>query len=178
MKMLILLIFLTIFTARSDAQEISNTGLMTDAKSKKVTLEWIISQYQQNNLEAKMLSNVYLASSNMIRVEGSLEDPVIGTEYNFAMDDIMATARIMLPFFGKTELQKKIALENSYINWHQLQDKKLLNLSLVKMMFWQYWMIYQEISVFHENIDLMKRFRKIAENQYTSGTDGCRESGN
>jgi cobalt-zinc-cadmium efflux system outer membrane protein len=133
----------------------------------KISLDVVIKESKENNPEIKMLQNKYLAAVQKITEVKTWEYPQLGVETNGS--DQMYFIYQMLPFPGKLSLKSKVAEYESKIIEQELNSKIREVVAMVKKTYWNYWLINKIIEIYHENIDLMKRFLNIANTQYAIG---------
>ena len=136
-------------------------------EEKSITVYEIIEQAKENNPEIKMLQNKYLAAVQKITAVKTWEYPQLGVETNGS--EQMYFIYQMLPFPGKLSLRGRVAENESKITEQELNSKIREVVAMVKKTYWRYWLINKTIEIYHENIDLMKRFLNIANTQYTIG---------
>jgi len=133
----------------------------------KISLDVVIKEAKENNPEIKMLQNKYLATVQKITAVKTWEYPQLGVETNGS--EQMYFIYQMLPFPGKISLKSKVAEYESKITEQELNSKIIEVVAEVKKTYWNYWLINKTIEIYHENIDLMKRFLNIANTQYAIG---------
>ena len=133
----------------------------------KISLDVVIKEAKENNPEIKMLQNKYLATVQKITAVKTWEYPQLGVETNGS--EQMYFIYQMLPFPGKLSLRGKVAENESKIIEQELNSKIREVVAMVKKTYWNYWLINKIIEIYHENIDLMKRFLNIANTQYAIG---------
>jgi outer membrane protein TolC len=133
----------------------------------KISLDVVIKEAKENNPEIKMLQNKYLAAVQKITAVKAWEYPQLGVETNGS--EQMYFIYQMLPFPGKLSLRGKVAEYESKIIEQELNSKIREVVAMVKKTYWNYWLINKIIEIYHENIDLMKRFLNIANTQYAIG---------
>ncbi len=133
----------------------------------KISLDLVIKESKENNPEIKMLQNKYLATKSRLVGIKTWEYPQLGVETNGS--EQMYFIYQMLPFPGKLSLRGKVAENESKITEQELNSKIREVVAMVKKTYWNYWLINKTIEIYHENIDLMKRFLSIANTQYAIG---------
>ncbi len=133
----------------------------------KITLDQVIKQAKENNPEIKMLQEKYLATKQKIAIVKTLDYPLVGFETSGA--EQMYSVSQMLPFPGKLSLKGEVAQNESKIAMQELNSKIIEVVAMVKKIYWDYWLIDKIIEIYHENIDLMKRFLNIANTRYIVG---------
>jgi len=130
----------------------------------KISLDVVIKESKENNPEIKMLQNKYLATKSRLVGIKTWEYPQLGVETNGS--EQMYFIYQMLPFPGKLSLRGKVAENESKIIEQEFNSKIREVVAEVKKTYWNYWLINKTIEIYHENIDLMKRFLNIANTQY------------
>ena len=130
----------------------------------KISLDVVIKEAKENNPEIKMLQNKYLATKSRLVGIKTWEYPQLGVETNGS--EQMYFIYQMLPFPGKLSLRGKVAENESKIIEQEFNSKIREVVAEVKKTYWNYWLINKTIEIYHENIDLMKRFLNIANTQY------------
>ena len=136
---------------------------------RQISLDWVENRVISSNAEIKMLTNTALAAAKRLQSAGDWNQPIIGAEYNITMNEWMATAELTIPFFGKKDLAKKIAAnetDGALMDLNSLQREMTME---AKEAYWRFWWVDQAIQVYHENIELMRRLSTIAQSQYISG---------
>jgi len=133
----------------------------------KISLDVVIKEAKENNPEIKMLQNKYLAAVQKITAVKTWEYPQLGVETNGS--EQMYFIYQMLSFPGKLSLRGKAADYESKIIEQELNSKIREVVAMVKKTYWNYWLINKTIEIYHENIDLMRRFLNIANTHYAIG---------
>lgn len=133
----------------------------------KISLDVVIKEAKENNPEIKMLNEKYLATKSQLVKVKTWEYPLVGFETSGTGQ--MYSISQMIPFPGKLSLRWEIAKYDTEIAQQELNLKIREVVAMVKKSYWGYWLINKIIDIYHENIDIMKRFLNIAKTQYAIG---------
>ncbi|MFH1458050.1 MAG: TolC family protein [Candidatus Omnitrophota bacterium] len=140
----------------------------------------LIEEAKKNNPEILAARKRYEAAKARIPQARSLEDPVIGLNFQRAkgnplnLDSSPAMERMlslsqMLPWFGKLPLKGKIALVESQMFAAEYKDKELEITNEVKNAYYVLFMNYKEIELKEEGLRYLENAAKIAEAKYIVG---------
>jgi outer membrane protein TolC len=110
----------------------------------------------------------------------SLEDPLFGTMIapaSIGSNDVEFGYRVELsqkyPFPGKRDLRGQSALAEASAAGHEVDDMRLQLVESAKDGFYDYFLVHRALSVNKEALDLLKKFREIAQDRYETKAPGA-----
>ncbi|MFH0827490.1 MAG: TolC family protein [Candidatus Omnitrophota bacterium] len=145
-----------------------------------LSLNPLIEEARKNNPEILAAKKRYEAASARIPQAKSLDDPVIGLNFQRAkgsplnlnstpaMERMLSLSQ-MLPWFGKLPLKGKIALVESQMFAAEYKNKELEISNEVKNAYYDLFMNYKETELKQEILGFLKNAAKIAEAKYIVG---------
>ncbi len=129
-----------------------------------------------NNPELKSMQ--FSIESDKLMAEGMdyLPDPM----FEFMLDNIMTDFKKvgminfyvsqMFPFPGKLKLERKSVLDNTVVMNYNLRDMAVNMIKMVKMNYFDLFLVAQKLQINHENQLIMQNFITAAESKYSVGT--------
>jgi len=161
-----LLFSIAMFAGTSIAEEETN-GLK---------IRWVIDEALRSNPELQSAKLRWNASSERIRQERALDDPVIGFTYfgeqvqtRVGEKQAGVTASQKIPFFGKLSLKGEVARNEANASGEKYRTLEREIVAKAKSAFYDLYWAYKSISINEENSYLLKRFVRIAEVKYATG---------
>ena len=110
----------------------------------------------------------------------SLEDPMFGTTLapaSIGSNDVEFGFRVEIaqkyPFPGKRDLRGQSALAEASAAGHDVDDVRLQLIESAKDGFYEYFLVHRALSVNKEALDLLKKFREIAQDRYENKAPGA-----
>ena len=161
-----LLFSIAMFTETSIAEE----------KNDVLEIRGVIDEALRTNPELQAAKLRWSASSERIVQERALDDPVIGFTYfgeqvqtRVGEKQAGVTASQKIPFFGKLRLKGEVARNEAKVSGGKYQTLEREIVAKAKSAFYALYWAYKSISINEENMNLLKRFVKIAEIKYATG---------
>ena len=161
-----LLFSIAIFAEISIAEEETNV----------LKIRWVIDEALSSNPELQSAKLRWNASTERIRQERALDDPVVGFTYfgeqvqtrvGEKQAGVMASQKV--PFPGKRSLKGEIARNEARVSGEKYRTLEREIVAKAKSAFYELYWTHQSIIIDEENRDLLKRFVKIAEVKYATG---------
>ncbi len=161
------IILLVGFTLSSHAEEVQPPSLQ---------LREIIEEALEKNPEIVAAKNQWEAARERIPQASSLDDPVLSYTYlGRRVETRVGPQRNRLgisqkfPFLGKLSLRGEIASQGAQRARELHEAKKLEIVAKVKSAYYWIFMIHKAIQINQENVEILRRFARIAEIKYATG---------
>ncbi len=149
---------------------------VAEDKTDVLELRWVIDEALRSNPELQSVKLKWNASTERIRQERALDDPVVGFTYfgeqvqtRVGEKQAGVTASQKVPFFGKLSLKGEVARSEARVSGERYRTLEREIVAKAKSAFYELYWTYQSISINEENSNLLKRFVKIAEVKYATG---------
>lgn len=148
------------------------------AESEKViTLKAALDEALKSNPEILAAKRAYEAANARIWQAASLNDPVLGFEYDKIDADRALSGEPMkmysisqdVPFPTKLYLRAKIASKLAKAAYENYKAKEKDVISRVKSVYAELFLIYRSTEIMQENRDVLKQFSSSAETRYSAG---------
>ena len=144
----------------SSAETISTNSL---------TMEEVLDIAQKNNLEIWAARKKWNAAQSRITGEKTLDKPQISYERMYSGDEKLIGISQEFPFPGKLRLKGQVASKEASMAELDYRAKEREIRSKVKSAYAMYFLAVKSIDIFQENIELVRRFSKVAESKYSLG---------
>jgi outer membrane protein TolC len=159
------------------------TGILLNSsicaeESKKLVLQELIDEALMNNPEICAAKKIWQAKKAKITYVQTLPDPKIGLGFEKIPEgslDLgeakmrMYQASQMFPYPSKLKFKRDIASKEADIAEANYHSKVLKIKALVKSTYYELYFIHKAIEITKENIEILKKFSKIAELKYAVG---------
>ncbi len=143
-------------------------------------LKQIIGEAKENNPGIKALRQNVKAKEARARAEGVLDDPTLRIEMmDLSKENPFPTpgnamqtryeVSQMLPYPGKLQLEKRIALLEVIMSEAEVRAKELETITMVKEAFYEYLLLDESIKTLKELKGLLSNMIRIAETKYAIG---------
>ena len=149
---------------------------IAEDKNDVLEIRWVIDEALRSNPELQAAKLRWNASSERIRQERALDDPVIGFTYfgepvqtRVGEKQAGVAASQKIPFYGKLRLKGEIAKNEAKVSGGQYLTLERDIVAKAKSSFYELYWTQKSISINNENRNLLKRFVKIAEVKYATG---------
>jgi outer membrane protein, heavy metal efflux system len=153
------------------------------AEQPTVSLDELIAQLAQNNLQIQAAENGYQASLARPSQARTLPDPLVafvsknsnGNPLPFTElgKDPLSSVGFMweqeFPYPGKLKLAGKIAEKETVAMGAEVDLTKWAMIAQLKQVYYEYFRTDRSLDVLNESMDLLKRFEEIAEARYRVG---------
>ena len=149
---------------------------MAEEKTDVLKIRWVIDEALRSNPELQSAKLSWNASTERIRQERALDDPIVGFTYfgeqvqtrvGEKQAGVMASQKI--PFLGKRSLKGEVAINEAKVSGGKYLMLEREIVAKAKSAFYELYWAQQSISINEENRNLLKRFVKIAEVKYATG---------
>ena len=138
-------------------------------------IRWVIDEALSQNPELQSAKLRWSASTERIRQERALDDPVVGFTYfgeqvqtrvGEKQAGVMASQKV--PFIGKRSLKEEVARNEAKVFGEKYRTLERELVSKAKSAFYELYWAHQSIIINEENRDLLQRFVKFAEAKYAT----------
>ena len=149
---------------------------IAEEKTSLLKIRWVIDEALRSNPELQSAKLSWSASTERIRQERALDDPIVGFTYfgeqvqtrvGEKQAGVMASQKI--PFLGKRSLKGEVARNEAKVSGGKYLTLEREIVAKAKSAFYELYWAQQSISINEENRNLLKRFVKIAEVKYATG---------
>lgn len=199
MRRIFVILILTAITVRSASvlaqSAYTNTGKAgisaetikpqagTDSRGRGLPLRVVVEEALKANPEIKYMARSFDAARERIPQEKALPEPMISYGYSGNINPIPpfdvqkgdpSSARTInftqeIPFPGKRGLKGKMATMAAESEGYAYEQARLDLVAQVKDAYFDYYYVTKAIEVIKKNKDLLQKFEKIAEAQYSVG---------
>ena len=147
-----------------------------EKKADLLKIRWVIEEALRSNPKLQSAKLSWNASTERIRQERALDDPIVGFTYfgeqvqtrvGEKQAGVMASQKI--PFLGKRSLKGEVAINEAKVSGGKYLMLEREIVAKAKSAFYELYWAQQSISINEENRNLLKRFVKIAEVKYATG---------
>jgi len=161
-----------------------NSDLTTQSSEKKkktLDLQWLIDEALKHNPSIIAAQKRLRAAKRRIPQAKSLDDPIfrVGSwnmtdhPLNIEGETPVLTQRFAIikkiPFPGKLSLRGEVEAEKSNMTEQELQSKIQEIIAEVKKAFYGFYYVERAIEITEENMELLRKFARIAESKYKVG---------
>jgi len=167
LKSVFTVLMLFVFAFSSHAEE---------AQPLFLQLKEIIEEALAKNPEIVAAKNQWRAAREKIPQASSLDDPVLSYTYQLrSVETRVGPQRNMVgvsqrfPFFGKLSLRKEMASQGAQRARELHEAKKLEVVAKTKSAYYSLFMVHKAIQINQENVEILRRFSRIAEIKYATG---------
>ncbi len=149
---------------------------IAEDKADVLEIRWVIDEALRSNPALQSAKLRWSASTERIRQERALDDPVIGFTYfgepvqtrvGEKRAGVMASQKV--PFYGKLRLKGEVAKNEAKVSGGRYQTLERVIVAKAKSAFYELYWAHKSIGINEENRYLLKRFVKIAEVKYATG---------
>jgi cobalt-zinc-cadmium efflux system outer membrane protein len=154
-------------------------ALIPDSYPKAQSLEVLLQDALQNNLELKAAEKKWDAAKTMVPQAGAWMDPMLSLEGMSATQEIGFTKYSFMqkkvgisqqfPFPGKLGLKKKMAQYDAQMMGADYQNLKNMLISEVKMAYYELFFVNKAKEITEKNKALLSDMAKVAETKYMVG---------
>ncbi len=162
----VLLFIVVIFTGNAIAED----------KPEVLRIRWVIDEALRMNPQLQSAKLGWDASSERIRQERALDDPVVGFTYfgeqvqtrvGEKQAGVMASQKV--PFLGKRSLKGEVARNEAKVSGGRYLTLERKIVAKAKSAFYELFWVHKLTNINEENKGLLQRFVKIAEVKYSTG---------
>jgi cobalt-zinc-cadmium efflux system outer membrane protein len=149
---------------------------IAEEKTDLLKIRWVIDEALRSNPGLQSAKLSWNASTERIRQERALDDPIVGFTYygeqvqtrvGEKQAGVMASQKI--PFLGKRSLKGEVARSEAKVSGGKYLTLEREIVAKAKSAFYELYWTHQSISINEGNRNLLKRFVKIAEVKYATG---------
>ncbi len=149
---------------------------IAEEKTDLLKIRWVIDEALRSNPGLQSAKLSWNASTERIRQERALDDPIVGFTYfgeqvqtrvGEKQAGVMASQKI--PFLGKRSLKGEVARNEAKVSGGKYLTLEREIVAKAKSAFYELYWTHQSISINEGNRNLLKRFVKIAEVKYATG---------
>ncbi|OGR83498.1 MAG: hypothetical protein A2902_07310 [Elusimicrobia bacterium RIFCSPLOWO2_01_FULL_64_13] len=144
-------------------------GAADAAPAAPLTLEEALETARRNNPEIRAAGKRRDARRAAIPSRRTWEDPRISYERMYSGREKLLGVSQEIPFPGKLYLKGRIAALDAAVAGQDYLAKELEVRSKVKSAYAMYFLAVKSIDILEENVELMRRFSKVAESKYSVG---------
>jgi outer membrane protein TolC len=132
-----------------------------------LTLEDVIEEAKNKNPEIAAAKRKWEEEKAKIWVVKTWADPEIGVEY-WGKHETWYDVSQTVPFPGKLALKGKAQAHEAkrQLEYYHAKEKEILQ--KVKAAYYSYFLVWRQIEIFEESVNLLERFAKVAENKYSA----------
>jgi cobalt-zinc-cadmium efflux system outer membrane protein len=184
-----MMLFILIFTAAGRSQELnsekgpssvfpgsSRQNRVSQDLDKNSTLNDYIRYALLNNPGLEAAYEKWQAALEKVGPAGTLPDPkmtfgyyIKEVETRVGPQKYSASLNQSFPWFGKLDLKSKAALEAANAEKARYDARKLMLISKIKKLYYQYSYLAQSIKITQDNITLVSNFEGVATAKYKGG---------